>query len=238
MRLIIIRHADPNYEKDSLTPTGFKEADLLADYLLKEKIDYVYCSPLGRAKDTIKPYLEKSGKEAPILPWLEEFHPYVKHPTTKARVAWDFLPEELTDSRLFTDEWHKAEIYKGTEVKKRYDEVVGAFDGLMRRHGYEIEGTHYKVLDSNHDTILLSCHFGVSCVLLSRLLHCSPVIFWQGAVMIPSAITRLHSEERREGIASFRMDLYGATPHLDKAGEGRSFAARFCECFSDDTRHD
>ena len=32
MKLLIIRHADPDYEIDSLTETGHREARLLADW--------------------------------------------------------------------------------------------------------------------------------------------------------------------------------------------------------------
>ena len=33
MRFLIIRHGDPDYEKDSLTEKGWREAALLADRL-------------------------------------------------------------------------------------------------------------------------------------------------------------------------------------------------------------
>ena len=33
MRLLIVRHADPDYAIDSLTPAGWEEAKLLADRL-------------------------------------------------------------------------------------------------------------------------------------------------------------------------------------------------------------
>ena len=35
MRILIVRHADPDYDIDSLTDTGWKEAELAADYLSK-----------------------------------------------------------------------------------------------------------------------------------------------------------------------------------------------------------
>lgn len=75
MRIIIIRHGEPDYAKDSLTENGFKEAHALSKRLLKEKIDYVYISPLGRAKDTAKEYLKQSQKQFMVLDWLKEF-PY------------------------------------------------------------------------------------------------------------------------------------------------------------------
>jgi probable phosphoglycerate mutase len=31
MRLMIVRHGDPDYEKDSLTPAGWKEAEALSE---------------------------------------------------------------------------------------------------------------------------------------------------------------------------------------------------------------
>ena len=33
MRILIIRHGDPNYELDTLTETGWKEAKLVAERL-------------------------------------------------------------------------------------------------------------------------------------------------------------------------------------------------------------
>ena len=64
MRLLIIRHGDPDYALDSVTEKGSREADLLAERLSKLAIDAVYLSPLGRARRTAAPYLKLSGKEA------------------------------------------------------------------------------------------------------------------------------------------------------------------------------
>lgn len=47
MKLVIVRHADPDYSIDSLTPTGWKEAELLSERLVKTPADAYYVSPLG-----------------------------------------------------------------------------------------------------------------------------------------------------------------------------------------------
>ena len=70
MKLIIIRHGDPDYSIDSLTPTGWKEAELLSHRLKKLDVKAFYCSPLGRAKDTSKPTMAAMNREAEIKPWL------------------------------------------------------------------------------------------------------------------------------------------------------------------------
>ena len=50
MKLLIIRHADPDYSIDSLTPFGWEEARLLSNRLNQLDVKAFYVSPLGRAK--------------------------------------------------------------------------------------------------------------------------------------------------------------------------------------------
>ena len=50
MRILIVRHGEPDYAHDTLTEKGWREAELLSERLCKEKIDDFYVSPLGRAK--------------------------------------------------------------------------------------------------------------------------------------------------------------------------------------------
>ena len=52
MKIIFIRHGEPNYEIDSLTEKGWREAELLSKRTAKWNVTDFYCSPLGRAKDT------------------------------------------------------------------------------------------------------------------------------------------------------------------------------------------
>ena len=63
MKLLIIRHGDPDYTIDSLTEKGRKEAELLKDRLEKSDIKDFYCSPLGRARATAEPTLNAFSKK-------------------------------------------------------------------------------------------------------------------------------------------------------------------------------
>ena len=69
MRLLMIRHGDPDYEKDSLTETGWREAELLARRLEKLDIAAFYVSPLGRARDTASCTLKAMHRSAETLDW-------------------------------------------------------------------------------------------------------------------------------------------------------------------------
>ena len=243
MRLLIIRHGDPDYSIDSLTETGWKEAKLLAERLAKTDMTEIYVSPLGRAKDTLKPTLEKTGRTAVTLEWLEEFRPRIYRPdrTDIRKSSWDWLPQDWTKCEEFfnRDKWGTNPIYEEAGVKKEYDRIIEEFDKFLSNHGYVREGDYYRVEKANRDTIVFVCHFALECVLLSHLMNVSPVLLWQGMCAPPSSVTSIYTEERRKGIASFRMSCFGDTSHLYAAGEEPSFAARFCETYDcAEERHD
>ena len=95
MRILIIRHGDPDYENDTLTEKGWREAGLLAERMKNEKIDRILISSLGRARDTARPSEEALGMKGEVCEWLQEFSyatvslPYAKEPL----ICWDLLPE-------------------------------------------------------------------------------------------------------------------------------------------------
>lgn len=241
MKIMIIRHAEPDYSIDSLTEKGWREAELLRKRLSKVKIDDFYCSPLGRAKDTAKGTLEAHGAEAEICEWLEEFNaPVVRKEANAHNIPWDMLPSYWTErDELFSiDTWLENEIMCSGPVEKRYGEVCKGLDELLAKYGYVKEGKHYRVEKECDKTIALFCHFGVECVLLSRLLGISPTLLWHGFIALPSSVTLLCSEEREKGIASFRCQYFGDLSHFAESGEEASFAGRFCELYSnEDERH-
>ena len=242
MKILIIRHGDPDYEHDTLTRHGWREAEYLAEMLSKQDIQLFYTSPYGRAKDTASVTLEKMGREAEVLPWLREFDVMIDRPDKPdmKKIPWDWLPQDWTqDPRFYDkDKWAENERMAAGNVGDAYREVTEQFDALMERHGYRREGGYYRAVRPNHDTIAMFCHFGVESVLLSHIMGVSPMTLWHHSCAAPTSVTTLVTEERREGIATFRMTAFGETTHLYIHGEEPSFSARFCECFGDDTRHD
>lgn len=241
MKLLIVRHGDPNYVIDSLTETGWKEAELLSHRLSKLDVKACYCSPLGRAQDTAAASLKALGMEAEIMPWLREFAVRVDRPDRKNSVAWDWLPQDWTVCpELFDkDKWMTHPAFAEAGIPEEIQWVYQGLDDLLARHGYVRENNLYRVTAPNEDTIILFCHFGLECVLLSRLLNVSPMILWHGSCALTSSVTTLITEERREGFAYFRMNGFGDISHLYAAGQEPSFSARFCETFANqDQRHD
>lgn len=242
MKLLIIRHADPDYEADSLTKQGWREAELLSERICKMDIQKFYVSPLGRAKDTASLTLKKMHREAQECQWLREFSPGIHRPDKEGvSISWDWLPQDWTRVEEFYDRlaWREHEVMREGKVAEEYEWVTASLDGLLAQHGYEREGNYYRVVKGNMDTIVFFCHFGLECVLLSHLLGISPMVLWHGFCAAPSSVTTVVTEERRQGIASWRMGCFGDTSHLWVANEQPSFSARFCECFENaQERHD
>ena len=243
MKLLIIRHADPDYAIDSLTEKGWREAEYLSEHLANVPIDHVYVSPLGRAKDTAGLTLGKIGKTAVEKEWLREFDKLIDRPdvTTKKMIVWDWLPQDWTaEERFFSrNHWFENERLARAEVEKEYRWVTENLDRLLASHGYVREGEIYRAVRPNTETVALFCHFGVQCVMLSHLLHFSPMLLWHDLMAPPSSVTTLTTEERREGTAHFRLNGFGDISHLTMHGEPPAFAGRFCECWMNkEERHD
>ena len=121
----------------------------------------------------------------------------------------------------------------------RADAGFDGLDEVLLNHGYRHEGDLFRAERPNRDSILFFCHFGVECVILGHLLGISPMPLWHGACALTTSVTTLVTEERRRGIASFRMCGFGDVSHLTAAGMEPSFAARFCETWDcAEERHD
>ena len=193
MKLFIIRHGDPDYAHDTLTFRGWQEAELLVGRLLKDNIKKVYCSPLGRAQATAKPFLEATGLDCTTYDFLQEF--CVPIVTERGETcAWDLdaryfeqYEKQLTDP----NDWFNNEIYKKYNVKDHVDRVWNGFDKILEDNGYKRDGMLYKVLPGT-DTgknIAIFCHGGLGALLLARIMHMAPSHAWQMFRIMPTGVT-------------------------------------------------
>ena len=238
MEIWIARHAEPDYEHDSITEKGEVEAKLLAERLSKQSFAAVYCSPMGRAQKTASYTLEKIKMKPTIYDWLHEFRGMVVLNGEETH-CWDRLPSYWSniDDYYSYDKWLDVPLMQTADTREKYEMVCRGVDELLAKHGYVHNGKTFDVVKPNRDKILLFCHFGVESVILSHIFGISPMPIWHNFCALPSTVTRIVSEEREEGTASFRTLCFGDYSHLYSGNEEPSFAARFCELYTDDTRH-
>lgn len=250
MKLVIVRHGDPDYERDSLTEKGIREAECLIPRIAKLDFKECYVSPLGRAQLTCKIGMKEKQLEPVTLDWLQEVPTDVERPHDPGNktIAWDWLPKDWAFNENFYqyEHWMEHPNFDKSNVREVIENIYRNFDEFLKNHGYQkqhdtdsiFSGRTFKVTKANNDTIVLFCHFGLECVLLSYLLNMSPMILWHGFCARTTSITTVATEERVKGEASFRVIEYGDTSHLYVAGEPNSFSARFCECYDNtEERH-
>ena len=136
------------------------------------------------------------------------------------------------------ERWHEHPVFAEMDLKRSYDAVIREFEAVLARRGYVRDGLCYRAERPNSETLVFFCHFGVSCVLMSRLMNTSPMVLWHGLAMAPTSVTTIYTEERRPGIASFRAAAVGDISHLYAHGQEPSFSARFCEVYGNGDRVD
>lgn len=234
MKILFIRHGDPDYANDYLTEKGFCEAQLLADRLEKLTVKDFYCSVLGRARATAKVTLDRVGREAVYFDWLREFPGHVIDEQTKQpRIPWDLMPGVWTKHSMLydKDEWLQDPIMQTGNVEEVYRNITRNFDELLAGYGYVREGGYYRVEQSNTDTIVIFCHLGVEFAILSHLLGISASVLWQGFFVAPTSVTTVCTEERIKGEACFRVQALGDTSHLYIGDEPVSLSGFFCETY-------
>lgn len=262
MRLIFVRHGDPDYVHDTLTVKGEREASLLHNRVARwldtnDTFDF-YTSPLGRARRTAEMALRGTGREAREIEWLREFFYPVKDPDTGVdRIPWDWMPSWYFDRRQSklhdAIEWTRTAVMKSGNIESYYSDVCGGLDTVLSGYGYikdttkdaiyNTDGKHcqgYRLDKSTetykswHDgrTAVFFCHLGVMFAAISHLLGTSPVVLWQSFFVATTSLTILASEEREPGTAVFRVQVLGDTQHLHDGGEVPSASGYFTDVFS------
>lgn len=236
MKLIFIRHGDPDYERDTLTEKGWKEAALLAERVAKWEVKEFYISPLGRAQDTASVSLNKIGQKGTTLDWLKEFFVLIQDPETgKKRIPWDFIPSWWTRQETLYDRdfWAREPHLMTGAVEIEQKRVSKEMDQLLAEHGYLRTERYYKVETGNTDTLVFFCHMGVELLILSHLLGIAAPVLWHGLFVAPTSVTVLCTEERKQGEAYFRCKCIGDVSHLYLGKEAPSDSGFFQEVYQE-----
>jgi len=235
MRILLLRHAEPDYSVDSLTPKGWQEAALLSRRLSAYDVRDWYVSPLGRARDTAACTLNPLGRKAEVLPWLPEFRGQYPDPLRRQmRHPWDLMPRFWTELKGVYDirTWLDDPSFDQGNTREIWKETTDGIDALLARYGYRKDGPVW-LCDHNQDfTIAIFCHFGIAMAIVGYLTDISPMILWHRAICLPSSLTELVTEERIRGEVAFRITKLGDLSHLESAGHIRSTAGQFPEVFT------
>ena len=208
MNIFLIRHADPDYARDSLTPRGEVEAEKLAAFLADAPVTHVYSSPLGRARRTMEPVLRGRSVEPVLLPWLAE----LRHDMGLGHAVWNVTAAELAAEPTLAG--RIAEF-----MAPQTAQSVAGFEALLAAHGFVREGTVYRQTAEppRPELLLLFAHAGLILTLLCGLLELPLAATYAAVDYPPSGLTHLALCGAGDRRYQLKMRCLAARPHLAAA---------------------
>ena len=177
MLFFYIRHGDPTYTPNSLTPLGERQAEAIAKRLSLYGVDKIYSSTSNRAIQTAQPTCDLLKKEMELVDFANETYAWYDFTVQRdGQRKWIFFDKEIR--KLFTDksvislghDWY--EHPELTEYKKGVDRIFSESFEFFKSLGYEHERFtgKYKVLKPNDDRVALFAHQGFGLAFLSTIL--------------------------------------------------------------------
>lgn len=220
MRIVFVRHGEPDYENDCLTAEGRRQAAAAAERLAGEGISKIYASPLGRAAETAAYTARRLKLPVVTLDYMREISwcgpgiPLEGHPWTLA----DRMIEEGFD--FYARDWREHPYFKGNAATRYYEMIAAEIDAFLAGHGYRREGGRFLCLGGKDETIALFSHGGSGACALARVL--SLPFPWVASVM-PYDFTSVIIVEFpvREGeYVRARLELFNDAAHIRRAPGG------------------
>lgn len=217
MRIVFVRHGEPDYEHDCLTETGGKQALAVAERLREEGISEIWSSPLGRAAETAEAASKALCMPVRTLDFMREVHWGSRDGSP---LFADGHPWEVADElarrgiRLNDPAWRNHPYFMNNNVCDSVDLIEDKIDKWLLEYGYRREDSYYRCVrhDSKQKTVALFSHGGSSCAAMGHMLD----------LPFPYACALLHLEFT--GITILRLDRrFGSKtlPCLELANDGR-----------------
>jgi probable phosphoglycerate mutase len=202
VELIFVRHGRPEHIETSdgspadppLAEIGHQQAAAVARWLSEEKIDYLYSSPMRRARQTAMPLEELCGLVANVREEISEFDrdssAYVPMEVLKEvnRPAWErFASGQMSESFRSLTTWSSG--------------VVAALEEIVERHAGQRVG--------------VVCHGGVINAYLAHCLKFDSDAFMKFDVDYSSVTRVLASSQGHRSVRSVNETThFRGSPHL------------------------
>ncbi len=216
MLIFYVRHGDPIYNPNQLTPLGERQAESVARRLARFGMDEIYSSTSNRAMQTAEPLCRLLGKEVTALDFLNERNvSHVMMPSDHGGKAWiwahPYYSEVLAsrEVREMGDRWYENPALIHIPMGDVIHSVGQELDALLAIHGYEHDterGLYRVTKRSNEKRIAIFAHEGMGKVVMSHLLD------------VPFPYYATHFEMEHTGVTVIRLDD-GSLKYPDEARE-------------------
>ena len=220
MRIIFVRHGEPDYAHDCLTALGRRQAQAAAERLREENIEVIYSSPMGRAMQTAQAASEALGI-GPIRtldfmheitwgsidgsPLFADGHPW-EAADEMARQGWD----------LARADWAEHPLFRNNRARLEAERIANEVDAWMSTLGFRREGAYYRCVrgDGAQHSVAVFAHGGSSAAALARIFNL-PFPYLCASLHLPfTGITVARLDCAPGSVSLPRMELVGDGRHI------------------------
>ena len=237
-----LRHGDPIYDPDSLTPLGRRQAEALGKRLSAHGIDKIYSSSSTRAMQTAQPTCEILKKDMTVLDWCNEGHAWKELSVVdeKGRRMWCFHhrpTRELFVSReirsLGDDFYkHKAftenDFYANTKFEEGLGRIRKEADALFLSLGYRHDEKRggYVAEEPTNDRVALFAHQGFGLAFLSCVMDIPYPDFSTHFDFGHSGMTVIEFSAKKGDLCIPTILQLSSDSHIYKEGLGTNYQNR------------
>ncbi len=180
MLLFYVRHGDPIYDPDSLTPLGHEQAKSLSKRFVTYGLDKVFSSPSVRARQTAQPTCDLLKKEMTVCPWADEglaWQDFAVENKDGFRTWSFYIPEFLEiyrspEVRALGEKWYEHPDLVKYDFGKGVARVNAAVDEFFLALGYrhDRENCRYEAVEPTRDRVALFAHQGFGIAFFASML--------------------------------------------------------------------
>lgn len=227
MILYYVRHGDPIYNPNQLTPLGERQAEAVAKRVATHGIDRIYSSPSNRARQTAEPLCQITKMEPELLDWADETMLYneMAQMDIHGKTEWPFrhsVYKKVLNSQdvwRLGRSWHTHPEFTGTGLDAAIERIQRESDAFLESLGYkhDLENNCYHQLWENNERVALFAHEGVGVAFLSCLLDIPFPMMSTRFDMTHTGVTVIHFREEF-GVVIPKVLTFSNDSHLYREG--------------------
>lgn len=228
MKLYFIRHGQPIYDPDSLTPLGEEQAKALSKWFLHRRPDKIYASSSNRAVQTAMPTCKLLGLEPILCDWahealaFEDFHAL----DSDGKKQWilevpstilQFISPEVN---ALGDQWYTHPYFADTGYAAGVQRVNAAVDAFLEEQGlrHDRENHCYHIIGDTPKRVALFAHYGAGLAILSSIMDIPYNVFCPRFNFALTGVTEINFHHHGDGMVVPQITVHSGTAHLYREG--------------------
>lgn len=228
MKLYFIRHGQPIYDPDSLTPLGQAQAEALSKWFLHRPPEKIYSSSSNRAVQTSMPTCKLLGKEPILCDWAHESKAFESFHAVDAEGNKQWILEVPSVIKQFLspevlalgDEWYTHPYFADTDYANGVKTIQAATDRFLEELGlrHDRKNHCYHIIGDTPKRVALFAHYGAGLSILSSIMDIPYNVFCPHFNFALTGVTEINFHHHGDGVVVPQITCHSGTAHLYREG--------------------